>query len=231
MKFTSAVILAAGSGTRFGGAVKKQFVEVCGLTSVQRCAIAFEKCDLINEIIFVGDIDEITRQLVSLRLKKLSSVVEGGATRQQSALKGFDAVSNRAKYVAIHDAARCLVTPEMIGNTVKAAFKHRAALAAEKAVDTIKIVSEDGYVSKTVNRENVWLAKTPQVFLADMYRAAAYTAQKENFEATDDCMLCERLGFKIKPVDCGSENIKLTAPEDIYRAEEILRRRGETLYK
>jgi len=227
MKYTSAVILAAGSGTRFGGEVKKQFIEIGGYTSVQRCALAFEKCSEINEIVFVGDVEEITRHLSPLGLKKLSAVVEGGATRQKSALKGFDAVSRKAKYVAIHDAARCLITPEIISETVKAAHKHRAALAAEKAIDTIKIVDSEGYITKTVNRENVWLAKTPQVFLADMYRAAAYTADKEGFEATDDCMLCERLGFKIVPVDCGQENIKLTNPDDKYRALEILKRRGE----
>ena len=78
-----------------------------------------------------------------------------------------------------------------------------------------------------MNRDVVWLAKTPQVFLSDMYRAAAYTAEKECFLATDDCMLCERLGFKIFPVDCGHENIKLTNPDDLYRAIEILKRRGE----
>lgn len=227
MNYTSAIILAAGSGTRFGGDIKKQFVDVGGYTPIQRCALAFEKCSDIDEIIFVGDIDEITRQLNSLALKKVSAIVEGGATRQKSALKGFDAISRKSKYVAIHDAARCLITPDLISLTVKAAYKNRAALAAEKAVDTIKIIDEHGFISKTINRENVWLAKTPQVFLADMYRVAAYTADKEGFEATDDCMLCERLGFKIVPVDCGSENIKLTNPDDLYRAIEILKRRGE----
>ncbi len=227
MRFTSAIILAAGSGTRFGGETKKQFVEIGGYTAVQRCALAFEKCNLIDEIIFVGDINEISQQLSHLDLKKLSTVVEGGETRQKSALKGFDAISRKSKYVAIHDAARCLITPEIIENTVKAAYKHRAALAAEKAIDTIKVVNSDGYIGKTINRDNVWLAKTPQVFLADMYRVAAYTAEKEGIEATDDSMLCERLGFKIYPVDCGSENIKLTNPIDLYRAIEILKRRGE----
>ncbi len=226
-KFTSAIILAAGSGTRFGGEIKKQFIEVGGYSSVQRCALAFEKCDLIDEMVFVGDVEEISRHLDKLPLKKLSAVVEGGSTRQKSALKGFDAISHRSKYVAIHDAARCLITPEVISDTIKAAYKHRAALAAEKAIDTIKVVGKDGFISDTIDRDNVWLAKTPQVFLADMYRAAAYTADQEGFEATDDCMLCERLGFRIVPVDCGHENIKLTNPDDLYRAVEILKRRGE----
>lgn len=226
-KFTSAIILAAGSGTRFGGEVRKQFIEVGGFSSVQRCALAFEKCELIDEMIFVGDVEEISRHLDKLSLKKLAAVVEGGLTRQKSALKGFDAINAKSKYVAIHDAARCLITSDVISATVKAAYTHRAALAAEKAIDTIKVIGKDGYISDTINRDKVWLAKTPQVFLADMYRAAAYTAEQEGFEATDDCMLCERLGFKIVPVDCGNENIKLTNPNDLYRAEEILKRRGE----
>ncbi len=227
MNYTSAIILAAGNGTRFGGEIKKQFVEIGGYTSVQRCALAFEKCSVIDEIIFVGDAEVIGRQLLPLSLKKLSTVVEGGSTRQKSALKGFDAINRKSKYVAIHDAARCLITPEIIEQTVKAAYKHRASLAAEKAVDTIKIIDDDGFIRETVDRDKVWLAKTPQVFLADMYRAAAYTADREGFAATDDCMLCERLGFRIIPVDCGHENIKLTSQDDLYRAEEILRRRGK----
>ena len=225
MKYTSAIILAAGSGTRFGGEVKKQFVEIDGLTSVQRCALAFEQCSVINEIVFVGEVETISAHLAPLNLKKLTGIVAGGDTRQKSSLNGFNAVNPKAKYVAIHDAARCLITPEIIEETVRAAYKYRAALAAERVVDTVKIVGEDGYLCETVNRDLVWLAKTPQVFLADMYRVAAYTAQKEGYEVTDDCMMCEKLGFKVRPVDCGHDNIKLTSPDDLYRAIEILKRR------
>lgn len=229
MRFTSAVILAAGSGTRFGGSIKKQFVDVLGYTPVQRCAIAFEKTKVIDEIIFVGDVEEITSQLKDLNLKKLKKVVPGGATRQESALCGFDAVNKRSDYVAIHDAARCLITPDIIEETVKAAYKYRASVAAEKTVDTVKRADKDGFLAETLDRDYIWLAKTPQVFLNDLYRVAAYTAKKENFVATDDCMLAERLGFKVKLVDCGHDNIKLTSYDDLDKAISILKKKeGES---
>ena len=81
---------------------------------------------------------------------------------------------------------------------------------------------------ETLDRDRIWLVKTPQTFLANMYRAAAYTAEKDHFTATDDCALVERLGFSVKLVDCGSENIKITYPDDIARAEWILSRRAHT---
>ncbi len=225
MKFTSAVILAAGNGTRFGGEVKKQFIDILGYTPVQRCAIAFENCELINEIVFVGDTTEIISQLSGLGLKKLKAVVSGGATRQESSLNGFNAISEDSDCVAIHDAARCLITPEIIEDTVKAAYSYRAAVAAEKVVDTVKRADKDGFSAETLDRDYIWLAKTPQVFLSDVYRVAAYTAKKDNVSVTDDCMLAERLGFKIKLVDCGHDNIKLTTPDDLERAVQILKKR------
>lgn len=225
MKYTSAVILAAGSGTRFGGSIKKQYVDILGYTPVQRCAMVFEKSKVIDEIIFVGDVEQLASQLESLNLKKLKKIVPGGSTRQQSALCGFDAVSRKSKYVAIHDAARCLVTESIIEDTVKAAYKYRASVAAEKTVDTVKRADKDGFLAETLDRDYIWLAKTPQVFLTDIYRVAAYTARKEGIEATDDCMLAERLGFKVKLIDCGHDNIKLTSYDDLDRAIGILKKR------
>lgn len=225
MRYTSAVILAAGSGTRFGGSVKKQYVDILGYTPVQRCALVFESSKVIDEIVFVGDVEELTAQLESLNLKKLKKIVPGGKTRQESALCGFDAISRRSKYVAIHDAARCLVTESIIEDTVKAAYKYRASVAAEKTVDTVKRADKDGFLAETLDRDYIWLAKTPQVFLTDIYRVSAYTAKKEGIEATDDCMLAERLGFKVKLVDCGHDNIKLTSFGDLDRAISILKKR------
>ena len=225
MKYTSAVILAAGSGTRFGGDVKKQYVDILGYTPVQRCAMTFEASKVIDEIIFVGDVEELARQLEPLKLKKLKNIVSGGKTRQESALCGFDAVSRKSKYVAIHDAARCLVTKEIIEDTVKAAYKYRASVAAEKTVDTVKRADKDGFLAETLDRDYIWLAKTPQVFLSDIYRVAAYTAKKDGAEVTDDCMLAERLGFKVKLVDCGHDNIKLTSYDDLERAINIIKKR------
>lgn len=228
--FTSAVILAAGSGTRFGSDIKKQYIAVDGVPVVVRSLQTFAACSLIDEIILVGDVDELRDVLSPYPLKKLAAVVRGGTTRQESALCGFDAISSKAKFVAMHDAARCLVTIENIEDTVRAAYRYRAAVAAEKTVDTVKQADKDGFVDATLERESIWLVKTPQVFHCDVYRVAAYMAKKEKAAATDDSMLCERLGFSVKLVECGPDNMKLTHPEDLQRAHAIIemrRREGE----
>ena len=128
-------------------------------------------------------------------------------------------------YVAINDCSRCVVTDELIENTVRAAYQYRAAAAAEKVVDTVKRADAEGFVQETLDREYIWLMKTPQVFQCDIYRVAAYMAKKEKVVATDDSMLCERLGFRVKLIECGPENIKLTHPEDLQRAAAILEMR------
>ncbi|MBQ3528479.1 MAG: 2-C-methyl-D-erythritol 4-phosphate cytidylyltransferase [Clostridia bacterium] len=221
-KYTSAVILAAGNGTRFGGKVKKQYVEVLGVPCVVRTVEAFENCSLIDEIILVGDTEALSEMLEPYSFKKISRFVSGGETRQDSALRGFDSVSEKSKYVAIHDAARCLVTSEMIEKTVRAAHKHRAAAAAHKSEDTVKIADKNGIIEKTTDREKIWLVQTPQVFQNDVYRVSAYMAKRDEATVTDDCMLCERLGFEVKLCECGRENIKLTNPDDLMLAEAII---------
>lgn len=221
-KFTSAVILAAGNGTRFGSAVKKQYVEVLGIPAVVRTVMAFEESKYIDEIILVGDKEALTPLLEPYSFKKVTLIVSGGETRQDSALRGFDSVSEKSKYVAIHDSARCLVTVDMIDRTVKAAYKYRAAAAAHKSEDTVKISKKDDLIERTTDRDKIWLVQTPQVFLNDVYRVSAYMAKRDEAQVTDDCMLCERLGFDVKLCECGRENIKITGPDDLMLAEAII---------
>ena len=221
-KYTSAVILAAGNGTRFGGKVKKQYVEVLGVPCVVRTVEAFEACSLIDEIILVGDTEALSEMFSHYSFKKISKIISGGETRQDSALRGFDSVDEKSKFVAIHDAARCLITPEMIEKTVKAAYKHRAAAAAHKSEDTVKIADKNGIIEKTTDRDKIWLVQPPQVFNNDVYRVSAYMAKRDSAVVTDDCMLCERLGFEVKLCECGRENIKLTNPDDLMLAEAII---------
>ena len=230
-KFHAAIVLAAGNGMRFGDENGKHLTMCGGIPVIVRSALAFERCDRIDEIIVVtreGDRDICTTLLRDAGVTKLKTVVSGGDTRQISAKRGFDAVNPNADFVSIHDAARCLVTPEMIASVLDEAEIHGAAACAEKTVDTVKRLNKEGFVVETLDRDRIWLVKTPQTFLANMYRAAAYTAEKDHFTATDDCALVERLGFSVKLVDCGSENIKITYPDDIARAEWILSRRAHT---
>lgn len=229
--FTSAVLLAAGSGQRFGQENGlKQFFPICDAPALVHTLRAFESSGLIDEILIVAREDEITRceDLVKeYGITKVSKILPGGSDRQESAKIGFDAISEKSRFVALHDGARCLVTKEIIENTIRASYEYGVAVAAEQSRDTVKLATAMNFAKESPDRNTVWLAKTPQVFMADIYRAALYTAEKDGVRATDDSMLAERLGFKVKLVECGNENIKLTTPNDIYIAEAILRARQE----
>lgn len=231
-RFTSAVVLCAGVGNRFSeNGIKKQNVLICGVPVAVRTLLAFEKAQTVDEVVVVVHEDDkelYAGYCVKYSLSKVSQIVCGGDTRMESSLRGFDAIDDRAEYVMIHDGARCLVTPEIIDRTAFEAYACGAAAAAEKSRDTVKIADSEACIENTVDRERVWLVKTPQVFLANMYRAAAYMAKKDGVFVTDDCMMAERLGFKIKLVECGFQNLKITYPEDIEIAEAILKSREGT---
>ncbi len=226
----SAVILAAGASERFGE--DKRDALINGKSVLERSLTAFDSCPLIDEIILVlprKNFEKIRISVDGVLPGKVRHVVRGGETRQESAICGIEACHPKAQYIALHDAARCLVTPDMIESVCRAAYENRAASAACRVVDTVKYADAKGFIDYTVDRDHVWLVSTPQVFYANLYRAAAYTARDDGFEATDDCMLAERLGFKVKLVDVGPDNIKITYKEDIARAEDILRHRGEAV--
>lgn len=231
--FASAVVLAGGSGERFGTEFgPKQFCPVCSVPALVHTLRAFEASSYIHEIIIVtreSDMQRCREYVDQYGISKVVKVIAGGSDRQESAKRGFDAIAEKSEYVAIHDGARCLITTEIIDNTIRAAYEHGAAIAAQRSRDTVKIATESGFAKDSPDRNTVWLAKTPQVFLANMYRAAVYTAEKDNIRATDDSMLIERLGFKVKMVECGNENIKLTTPNDLVIAEAILKRRREEI--
>ncbi len=227
--YTSAVILAAGIGSRFGSeGGTKQHVHVCGIPALVRSITAFEKSPRINEIVVVSrcdEIDTVKGYIEEYGLKKVSAVVEGGDTRQESSMKGAAAVSDKCKFIAIHDAARCLVTEEIIENTVVAAFRYGAAAAAERVVDTVKIANDRGFIASTEDRERVWLVKTPQIFKFSVYETAAAITKRDGIEVTDDCMMAEHVGLRVKLVDCGHDNIKLTTRDDLSLAEFIITKR------
>lgn len=229
--FTSAIIAAAGSSVRFGGENTKQMTDLCGIPIVVHTLLAHQRCETIHEIIIVSKKEE-QGEYESLCKKygitKLSAIVCGGYTRQDSVLKGLDAVSKRSKFVAISDAARCLITPEQIEGVCRAAYKYKAATAAHNSTDTVKIADSRGFIDSTADRKTVWLAQTPQVFKTNLYRAAAYTALKKGFDGTDDNMLVENIGHSVRLVECGTQNIKITSQEDMVIAEAIIRSRNKS---
>ena len=229
---TAAVILAGGSGTRMHlkENITKQLLLLDGVPVLIRSVQAFEASEYIDEIVIVAKREELSTVealVLEYGLKKVARIVSGGETRQISARRGLEAIAPKMKYIAIHDAARCLITPAMIADVVSAAYANRAASAGRSCTDTVKRVTAHGYVSETLDRDTLFLAQTPQVFDVSLYRAAAYMAKQKEESATDDNMLVEKLGQAVKMVDCGEENIKITTATDLYVAEAILRARGE----
>ncbi len=224
-KHVTAIIVAGGSGSRMGTNTTKQMMELDGMPVVARTILAFEKAECIKDIVIVAKADEkdIYKEFIrKYSFKKIRRIVTGGDTRQKSVLNGFKAISDNCDFVAIHDGARCLITPENIEKVLYQARCYEAASAAAPAKDTVKITNSDGFVVSTPNRSRVWMAQTPQIFRADLYRAAAFYALRLGYEATDDNALVEFLGSKVKMVDCGYRNIKITTPEDIHIARVLL---------
>jgi 2-C-methyl-D-erythritol 4-phosphate cytidylyltransferase len=229
---TSAVIVASGNSTRMGG-VSKQLMFLDNIPVVARTIMAFDKCECINEIIVVAKEEEfyLYKEFQKIyHFKKLTKLVSGGATRQESVKNGFEAVSKDSKFVAIHDGARCLITTEQIEKICSAAYKCGGATAATRAVDSVKMSSgKNLYIDSSVNRSHVWLAQTPQVFRTDVYELALIKAKEDGLEVTDDNSLIENIGAKIKLVECGRNNLKITTPEDIPLALAIIKSREENL--
>ena len=231
--FTSAVIVAAGSSTRMGGG-SKQLMELCGIPVIVHTLRAFANTPCIHEIVVVvrrSELDVYRELIKAYSLTKISAVIEGGATRQESVRLGLDAVNPKSAYIAISDGARCLLTEEMITRVCRNAYLHGAATAATRATDTVKLESKQAFIESTTDRRRTWQAQTPQVFKTNLYRAAAYTALESKFEGTDDNSLVEEIDYPVKLVDCGRENIKITTPVDLYIAEAILRYRRDTVYR
>jgi len=230
--YTSAIIAAAGLSERFGGTTTKQMTELCGDPVLLHTLRAYQNTDCIHEIVIVAKRNEIPfweTLCKNHEMTKVTKIIPGGLTRQDSVINGLDAVDKASKFVAIADGARCLTTPEQIEAVCRAAYKYKAATAAHKATDTVKIADKKGFIDSTPDRETVWLAQTPQVFKTKLYRAAAYTALKKGFKATDDNSLVENVKHPIRLVECGSQNIKITTPEDMIIAESIIiSRRAES---
>jgi len=223
--YTSAIIAAAGLSERFGGVTTKQMTELCGSPVLLHTLRAFENTECVHEIIIVAKRNEIPfweTLCKNHNVSKVTKIIPGGLTRQESVMNGLDAVNEKSKYVAIADGARCLITPEQITSVCRAAYKYKAATAAHRATDTVKIADSKGFIDSTADRNTVWLAQTPQVFKTKLYRAAAYTAFKKGFEATDDNSLVEFIKHPVRLVECGAQNIKITTRDELCIAEAIL---------
>lgn len=226
---TAAIILAAGNSTRMGKNVNKQMETLCGVPVLAHTLLAYQKCKLISEIIVVTrpqDFDAVYKLRDRYGIDKLTHIVAGGDTRQESAKRGMRKLDPAIRYVAIADGARCLTTPAQIAKVCLRAYRCQAASAAHKISDTVKRTTALGMTKETVDRNNLWQAQTPQVFHTSLYTAALYQADADSFSVTDDNSLIEHLGYQVRMVECGMQNIKITTPEDLPLAEAILQYRS-----
>lgn len=226
---TAAIIVASGNSTRMGENVSKQLLVLDNIPVVARTIAAFDESEYIKEIVVVAKKEEFPfyqEFQKTYKFKKFVRLVSGGDTRQESVRNGFSAISKQCKFVAIHDGARCLITPEQIRDVCRVAYKVGAATAATRATDSVKISNgKNLYIDSSANRDHVWLAQTPQVFKTEIYQQAIVQAEIDKLTATDDNALVENLGCNIRLVECGKENIKITTPSDVHLALAILRTR------
>lgn len=217
----SAILVAAGRGARMGASVNKLLLKIGERYIIEYTIEAFEKCKDIDEIILVINPDD--EAVFAEIAKKYSNthLVYGGKTRQESVLRGLRAA--RGEYVAIHDGARALITPELITKVVEDGKKYKAAILGVKSTDTVKITDANGMIISTTDRERTYRAQTPQVFER---KKIIFAHENAAGSVTDDASLFEKLDMRVKMTEGSYENIKLTTPEDLIFAENLLKERA-----
>lgn len=226
----AALVVAAGRGERFGQTLPKAFVALDGRPLVLHAVEALSAVEAVRCIQPVVAAAELERFAALFRERpvsaKLVEAVAGGAERQDSVRAGLAALPDDIELVAVHDAARALVRPTAVQRVIDAADRHGAAILAVPARDTIKRVAA-GRIVETPPRASCWAAQTPQVFRTEILREAHEKAAADRFQGTDDAELVERLGVTVEVVEGDADNLKLTHPEDLVLAEQLLAQRGE----
>jgi 2-C-methyl-D-erythritol 4-phosphate cytidylyltransferase / 2-C-methyl-D-erythritol 2,4-cyclodiphosphate synthase len=224
---TAALIVAAGQGTRALSAVPKQYARIAGTPVLTRTLAVFLRHPCIatvQVVIGAGDADLYAEAIVGLGPDKLLAPVAGGATRQASVRNGLAALNSRApERVLIHDAARPLVTPDIIDRVLAALAGAPGAIAAVPLADTLKRAAPDGCIGSTLDRAGLWRAQTPQGFrFADILAAHAAAEAAGKTDLTDDAAVAELAGLRVVLVPGSQSNRKLTTPEDLAMAEKLL---------
>ena len=216
-----AVIVAAGSASRMGG-IDKVMATLKGEPMIVHTVRAFQTCAAISEIVIVTRPDLIL-PITNLTsgFDKVTAVVAGGSSRQESVSLGMNALSDQCELAAIQDGARPLVTWQLIDRVVRAAHAYHAAIPVIPVKDTIKVCNSALVVS-TPDRSTLRAVQTPQVFDFDLLRGALKKAAEDGAEVTDDCSAVERLGMSVKTVEGDERNLKVTTPFDLKIAEMLM---------
>jgi len=221
----AAIITAGGLGHRMGSDTPKQYLTLHGCPIIIHTLNIFLATKLFKQLVLVAPKDHLiqTRDLLSdYQLESCCDLVAGGATRQDSVGIGLQQINPRITHVAVHDGVRPLVTPQIIKNCLQAAYTSGAAVTAIPVKDTLKLSSDSHSIVKTVERDHLWRAQTPQVAAASLLRSAYKEALRLNFSGTDEASLLELIDCQVVLVQGSESNIKITIPEDIPMAETML---------
>ena len=218
-----AIIPTAGLGTRFPSYVPKPLLLLKKKPIFVYALETFQKSSLIDSIVLVVPkvyLSEYEKIVKKSKLKKVSQIIAGGATRAESVFNGVKATDEETKIVLIHDGVRPFVTAQMIRESIAACRQHGSAVVAVPVKPTIKKVDpKEHVVEQTLNRDDLWEIQTPQVFKKDILLQAY--RKFPDFHVTDEAYLVERLGVKVKVVLGSYKNIKITTPEDLVVAEAL----------
>lgn len=240
-KRCTAVVLAAGSGSRMHSDVPKQFMELGGRPLIWYALDAVERSAIVDDCILVTGADDISymqREIVKkYGFSKVDTITAGGNERYESVARALEVlaegdmkVPNRDGYVFIHDGARPFLTEKILEDTYAAAYAYGACVAAMPSKDTVKLADTEGFAVRTPNRDSVWLVQTPQVFetqlICEAYRrlmAQLPQLRQQGVQITDDAMVAETmLHRQVRLVQASYRNIKVTTPEDMWIAEALL---------
>ena len=214
-----AIIPAAGSGTRIGGDIKKQFLPLKGKPIIVQTLQQFEHCPDVDEVALAlpeSAMSEMESMVERYRLHKVSKMVLGGAKRQDSVRNVLNRLTlNQSDIVLVHDGVRPFIETKRISHLLKVCKEYDAAVLAVQPKDTIRRSTGGGFFDQTLDRTALWLIQTPQAFRATLLVKAFERAKNEKFYSTDEAALVERLGVKIRIVEGSYDNIKITTPEDL----------------
>jgi 2-C-methyl-D-erythritol 4-phosphate cytidylyltransferase len=224
----SAIIVAAGKGTRMGPNVDKLFLELSDRPVVGHTWRQFDSCPAIDSLVIVvrDGMQEAFETLGrELGLQKPRKFVPGGKERQDSVWNGLQALDPDCEIVLIQDAARPCSSHELIQASIQAARETGAAVAAQPVTDTIKQSADGQFVSRTLDRTTLWSVQTPQTFRAQLIKRALAEVRRRGIVVTDDTAACELIGEPVRLVVTPQPNPKVTRPEDLPYIEHLLKSR------
>jgi 2-C-methyl-D-erythritol 4-phosphate cytidylyltransferase len=222
----SAIIVAAGKGTRMGPTVDKLWLEVAGRPVIAHTWKTFDDISEVAEIIVVvrdGMQSHFKDLAAQCGFQKPFRLIPGGAERQDSVWNGLTALSPEAEIVAIQDAARPCTAAQLIRETIEAARETGAAVAAQPVADTIKETEDGKIISRTLDRSKLWSVQTPQTFRVEVIRRAIAAARQNNLLLTDDTAACELIGQAVRLVRSHLPNPKVTVPADLPFIDSCLK--------